>query len=300
MTPPLCPSWASWWKWEESENIGLKLNIQKTEIIASRPITSWQMGKQWKQYRAYAHTHTHTCIYLYLYLNAISYIGYPINSVSLRTLVNTVFLQCLPSHGMYSVIASWRGELEVNRRRWKLLKNVRQGSLGTRTVGKVQVGRTPSCWWGLTNPTSSPVFLDKAQGRHRLLNNKSIMRPEILLAESLRDQGSDRVMENKLPSSESVPSKCCCLTKTMTRLLSWCALQFSSGAQPWPSVLPEHCFPFRLINLMMPPSSFIVPLTLLPEPLISQHLAPARVALQLLWVCQHCPARAAFKSHLTL
>ena len=27
---------------EESENIGLKLNLQKTEIMASSPITSWQ------------------------------------------------------------------------------------------------------------------------------------------------------------------------------------------------------------------------------------------------------------------
>ena len=29
---------------EESENVGLKFNIQKTEIIASGPITSWQIG----------------------------------------------------------------------------------------------------------------------------------------------------------------------------------------------------------------------------------------------------------------
>ena len=28
---------------EESENVGLKLNIQKTKIMASSPITSWQM-----------------------------------------------------------------------------------------------------------------------------------------------------------------------------------------------------------------------------------------------------------------
>ena len=28
---------------EESENVGLKFNIQKTEIIASGPITSWQI-----------------------------------------------------------------------------------------------------------------------------------------------------------------------------------------------------------------------------------------------------------------
>ena len=28
---------------EERENIGLKLNIQKTKIIASGPITSWQI-----------------------------------------------------------------------------------------------------------------------------------------------------------------------------------------------------------------------------------------------------------------
>ena len=28
---------------EESENVGLKLNIQKTKIVASSPITSWQI-----------------------------------------------------------------------------------------------------------------------------------------------------------------------------------------------------------------------------------------------------------------
>ena len=34
---------------EESEKVGLKLNIQKTKIMASGPITSWQIdGKQWK------------------------------------------------------------------------------------------------------------------------------------------------------------------------------------------------------------------------------------------------------------
>ena len=33
---------------EESEKVGLKLNIQKTKIMASGPITSWQIdGKQW-------------------------------------------------------------------------------------------------------------------------------------------------------------------------------------------------------------------------------------------------------------
>ena len=35
---------------EESEKVGLKLNIQKTQIMASSPITSWQTdGEQWKQ-----------------------------------------------------------------------------------------------------------------------------------------------------------------------------------------------------------------------------------------------------------
>ena len=35
---------------EESEKIGLKLNIQKTEIMASGPVTSWELdGEQWKQ-----------------------------------------------------------------------------------------------------------------------------------------------------------------------------------------------------------------------------------------------------------
>ena len=32
----------------ESEKVALKLNIQKMKIMASDPITSWQMGKQWK------------------------------------------------------------------------------------------------------------------------------------------------------------------------------------------------------------------------------------------------------------
>ena len=34
---------------EESEKAGLKLNIKKTKIMAVCAITSWQMGKQWKQ-----------------------------------------------------------------------------------------------------------------------------------------------------------------------------------------------------------------------------------------------------------
>ena len=39
---------ASWWRWkrrvkEEGESVGLKLNIQKTKIIASCLITSWQI-----------------------------------------------------------------------------------------------------------------------------------------------------------------------------------------------------------------------------------------------------------------
>ena len=34
---------------EESEKVGLKLNIQKTKIMSSGPITSWEIGRQWKQ-----------------------------------------------------------------------------------------------------------------------------------------------------------------------------------------------------------------------------------------------------------
>ena len=36
---------------EENEKVGLKLNIQQTNIMASGPITSWQIdGKQWQQW----------------------------------------------------------------------------------------------------------------------------------------------------------------------------------------------------------------------------------------------------------
>ena len=31
---------------KESENAGLKLNIQKTKIMASDPITSWQIDRE--------------------------------------------------------------------------------------------------------------------------------------------------------------------------------------------------------------------------------------------------------------
>ena len=35
---------------EVSEKVGLKLNIQETKIMASGPITSWEIdGKKWKQ-----------------------------------------------------------------------------------------------------------------------------------------------------------------------------------------------------------------------------------------------------------
>ena len=35
---------------EESEKVGLKINVRKTKIMASGPITSWQIEeKKWKQ-----------------------------------------------------------------------------------------------------------------------------------------------------------------------------------------------------------------------------------------------------------
>ena len=34
---------------EESENVGLKLNIQKTKTMASSPITSWQIDKETRE-----------------------------------------------------------------------------------------------------------------------------------------------------------------------------------------------------------------------------------------------------------
>ena len=48
MTPPLWQkakrNWrACWWKWKRSEKAGLKLNIQETKIMASGPITLWQI-----------------------------------------------------------------------------------------------------------------------------------------------------------------------------------------------------------------------------------------------------------------
>ena len=37
---------------EESEKVGFKFNIQKTKIMASGPIASWQVdGEQWKKWQ---------------------------------------------------------------------------------------------------------------------------------------------------------------------------------------------------------------------------------------------------------
>ena len=44
MTPPLCRKWRRTKEpLEESEKPGLKLNIQKMKIVASSPITSWEI-----------------------------------------------------------------------------------------------------------------------------------------------------------------------------------------------------------------------------------------------------------------
>ena len=38
---------------EEGENVGLELNIKKMKIMASSPITSWQIdGRKWKQWQS--------------------------------------------------------------------------------------------------------------------------------------------------------------------------------------------------------------------------------------------------------
>ena len=49
MTPPLWQrakkNWrAFWWMWKECAKTGWQLNIQKTKIMASSPITSWQIN----------------------------------------------------------------------------------------------------------------------------------------------------------------------------------------------------------------------------------------------------------------
>ena len=36
---------------EDSEKVGLELNIQKTKIMASGPITSWEIGEQGEQWQ---------------------------------------------------------------------------------------------------------------------------------------------------------------------------------------------------------------------------------------------------------
>ena len=50
MTPPYGRKQRSKETLDESEKVGLKLNLQKTKIMISGPIISWQIDrKQWKQ-----------------------------------------------------------------------------------------------------------------------------------------------------------------------------------------------------------------------------------------------------------
>ena len=53
MTPPLWKKANRMKVKEESEKVGLTLNIQKTKIMASSPITSWQIDvmKKWKKWQ---------------------------------------------------------------------------------------------------------------------------------------------------------------------------------------------------------------------------------------------------------
>ena len=46
MTPPLWQKSLLMKVKEESEKVGLKLNIQKTKIMSSGPITSWQIDRE--------------------------------------------------------------------------------------------------------------------------------------------------------------------------------------------------------------------------------------------------------------
>ena len=47
---------------EESENVGLKLTIQKTKIMASGPITSWEIdGEAMETMRGYSFGLQHHC-----------------------------------------------------------------------------------------------------------------------------------------------------------------------------------------------------------------------------------------------
>ena len=48
---------------EESEKVGLKVNIQKTKILASGPITSWQIDKETMET-----VFLYTCILLVIWL----------------------------------------------------------------------------------------------------------------------------------------------------------------------------------------------------------------------------------------
>ena len=72
MTPPLWQKVKNWSLLvkvkEESEKAGLKLNIQKTKIMASSPITSWQIdGETMKTMRDFIYIFIFIYI-LYLYL----------------------------------------------------------------------------------------------------------------------------------------------------------------------------------------------------------------------------------------
>ena len=75
---------------EESENFGLKLNIQKMKIMASGPITSWQIDEE-----------TVEIVTDFIFVGFIYFVGFPCSSVGKESACSAGDLCLIPGLGRF-------------------------------------------------------------------------------------------------------------------------------------------------------------------------------------------------------
>ena len=73
---------------EESETASLKLNIQNTKIMASSPITSWQIDEE-----------TVEIVTDFIFVGFIYFVGFPCSSVGKESACNAGELGSIPGLG---------------------------------------------------------------------------------------------------------------------------------------------------------------------------------------------------------
>ena len=110
---------------EESEKVGLKLNIQKMKIMASGPITSWQIDEE-----------TVEIVTDFIFVGFIYFVGFPCSSVGKESACNA------GDPGSTPGLRRSSGEGNGNPLQYSCLENPMEGGAWWATVHGVTKSRT--------------------------------------------------------------------------------------------------------------------------------------------------------------